>query len=403
MKELIFEVRSWWNALGSRCERTTMLLLILICLTNIFSTAVVQTLVVVSTASLLSCFTMNRSFTVRRTPLDLPYLVFVLTRLLSVLYSQYPKNSLTAIHIEFFFYIVFFLVTQSVRRNEISTTRLVAAIIVGAGVVAALIGVAKVSFHLALRGSSTSAGPYTLGTYLCFALPLALFMKASKEDYHHWRWFIILILCLGIVSTLDRLHMIAMTATILLAGLLSRKRVFAVAFVSALAICLFALSVRFRFDQIVDFHALMNGRDVLWKGAAMLITRHPFVGFGPRTFNEIFPLFQEMPVKGVGSWHNDFLQIYMESGLMGLIALLWLISAICLWGWRIVNSPTLPRQEQCMFVSILTSFGVLFVIGGLIDTLVGIVFRVLLGLFALLLRPAWHQRMGEFETDVPSR
>ena len=135
----------------------------------------------------------------------------------------------------------------------------------------------------------------------------------------------------------------------------------------------------------------------------MLITRHPLVGFGPRTFTEIFPLFQEMPVKGVGSWHNDFLQIYMESGLVGLIALLWLITVICLWGWRMLNSPTLSRQERWMFVSILTSFGVLFVIGGLFDTLVGIVFRVFLGLFALLLRPARRQRMGEFETDVSSR
>jgi O-antigen ligase len=387
MRELVFEVRAWWNALGSRCERTTMSLLILTCLTTVFSTAVVQTLVVVLTIALLSCFSTNRTFSLRRTPLDLPYLVFVLARLLSVLFSQYPKKSLAAIHIEFFFYIVFFLVTQSVRRNEINTTRVLAAVTVGTGVVAALIGVAKVLLHLELRGSSTSAGPYTLGVYLCFVLPFAIFPTNSRDDTRHRRWLIPLILCLGILSTFDRLHLVAMLGIILLAGLLSRKRAYIIAFVFAVILCQVALSVRFQIGEIGDFHTLMNGRDVLWKGAAMLITRHPLVGFGPRTFNEIFPLFEAMPVRGVGSWHNDFLQVYMESGLLGLAALFWLIIAAGQWGWRMLRSPSLPPRERWMFVSLLTSFGVLLVVGGLFDTLVGITFRVFLGLFALLLHP----------------
>jgi len=142
--------------------------------------------------------------------------------------------------------------------------------------------------------------------------------------------------------------------------------------------------VRVRMGQVSDFSALMNGRDVLWRGAVMLIDDHPLLGFGPRTFPAIFPLFDEMPVRGVGSWHNDWLQIYMESGLLALAAFGWLVYAVFMTGRRVVRSPSMLADDRQRALAIIISLGVLFLFGGVLDTLVGITFRILLGLFAVL-------------------
>ena len=362
-----------------------LLLLALICLTNIFSTAIVQTLVVALTVVVISSLLTDPSLSIQRTPLDQPYLAFVLARVISLLLSQYPDESLPALHIEFFYYVVFFLVTQSVRRNEPAVVSALVSLFLGAGLVAAVIATLKVGLEIAPRGSSTTAGPYTLGAYLCAALPLALLYPRPPRLSFYRNWVVPVGLCLGIVSTFDRLHWACMALIIVIAGMLTRKRALMAGLCVVLALSLLYPSVRVRVGQVSDASALLNGRDILWRGAALLIDDHPLVGFGPRTFQTIFPLFREMPVRGVASWHNDWLQIYMESGLIGLAAFGWLLYAAVKGGRRALRSPSLLSEERQRALALIMSVGVLFLIGGTLDTLVGITFRILLGLFAVLI------------------
>ncbi len=361
-----------------------LLLLALICLTNIFSTAIVQTLIVALTVVVLSSLLTDSSFSPRRTPLDIPYLGFVLARVISLLFSQYPAQSLPALHIEFFYYVVFFLVTQSIPRNEPVVVSALVSLLLGAGLIAALIAVMKVALGMELRGSSTTAGTYTLGGYLCAVFPLALLYPRPREPRFYRDWIVPLGLCIGIVSTYDRLHWACMVLTIILAGFLTRKRALTIGLSAILALSLLSPSVRVRVGQVNDSGALLNGRDVLLRGAIMLIDDHPLVGFGPRTFPAIFPLFDEMPVRGVGSWHNDWLQIYMESGLLGLAAFGWLVFAVFTTRRRALRSPSILAEDRQKVLALTVSLGVLFLFGGVLDTLVGITFRTLLGIFAVL-------------------
>ena len=115
----------------------------------------------------------------------------------------------------------------------------------------------------------------------------------------------------------------------------------------------------------------------------MLLDKHPLFGFGPRTFEQIFPLFDVMPVRGVGSWHNDYLQVYMESGLVGLSAMLWLVVAVYRQAWRFLRcQPSDPDRH--LVLGLLFALTVVFLVGGVLDTLVGILFRVLLAMFAIV-------------------
>ncbi len=371
----------------SHWERVAISLLVLVCLTAIFSTAIVQTLVVILFLVVLSWLVSGRSITIRRTPLDLPYLAFIAGRVVSILFSQDFSRSLPALYIEFFFYVVFFLVTQSVRRDEIAATHLLVSVLVGAGVVAALIGTFKVLLLQEPRGSSTTAGVYTLGAYLCAVLPLALVpTHADRGGWTRWlRWLVPLTICSGIVMTFDRLHWVGMAAILAAAAMIARGRKLLLLFYAGTALFLILPSVRLRLERMVEYGDFTGGREVIWAGASRMLTDHPIVGFGPRTFVEIFPLFDKLPVAGVGSWHNDYLQVYMDSGLIGLLPLLWLVLATYSYGWRLVRSPSLLSGERRLVLSLLVAIGVVFLLGGVLDTHVGIVFRTLLGLLAVLL------------------
>ncbi len=379
-------LRSWWESCGSRSERVALVVLSLVCVTTIFSTALVQTLVVTLTVVVCSGLVSVGSPVFRRTPLDAPFLVFILARVVSVFFSRDPAQSLPALHLEFFFYIVFFLVTQSAWQGGAAATWALTTLLLCAGMAAGLIGVLKVLLFEAPRGLSTTAGPYTLGAYLCPVLALALLLppRRGTRITEVVRSFGSLVLCLGIICTLDRLHWVAMTLVLLGAGLLTRRRMSFILLCAVGAAFVLLPQVRFRVVQASDSGALLTGRDVLWRGASMLLSSHPIVGFGPRTFTEIFPLPDLLPIRGVGSWHNDYLQVYMESGLLALVPLLWLIAATYRQGWRLLHSAAVPEEVRTLALALLAALSVTFLFGGMRDTLVGIEFRVLLGLFALL-------------------
>ncbi len=66
----------------------------------------------------------------------------------------------------------------------------------------------------------------------------------------------------------------------------------------------------------------LSDRDILLGTAKELFMKfeRPVIGYGPRTFHDIFTNREQLSDKGVGSWHNDFIQVYFESGFLGLAA-----------------------------------------------------------------------------------
>ncbi|MGA9119989.1 MAG: O-antigen ligase family protein [Bacteroidota bacterium] len=386
-QNLLPSLRVWWGSTQTRCERAMVSLLIAVSLVTIFSTALVQTLVVCLMIVVTSCTLFEYRGSWRRTPLDIPFFAFIAGRVLSIAFSQYPWRSISALRIEFLFYGVFFLATQAVRQEEEDASRVVMVGIVAAGVIGAIIGILKVVLEIEKRASSTTAGTYTLGAYLALVLPLAVFfsLESNRNLLKHWSWAVPLLFSIGILLTFDRLHWAAMGSILFVAALLSRKRMPFIVTAVALLALLTIPSVWGRFMQIFDLGENMNGRDVLWRGAAMIFTEHPITGFGPRSFPYIFPLFEQIPVRGVGSWHNDFLQVYMESGLLGLGPLLWLIVATYYHSVRWIRSGLGSPYRRGLVLTLLASVSVMFVIGGILDTIVGITFRILLAFLALLI------------------
>ena len=101
----------------------------------------------------------------------------------------------------------------------------------------------------------------------------------------------------------------------------------------------------------IDTPTTMSDRDILLLNAKEIFLEfeHPLLGYGPRTFTNVFSKRDLLADKGVGSWHNDYIQIYMESGFLGLISYLALIGFVLLTGINFLRKKK-PSPENKAFV-----------------------------------------------------
>src|SRR5205085_700131 len=236
------------------------------------------------------------------------------------------------------------------------------------------------------RITSTTSGYYTLGMFLTAVLAISVMLGKYNEIFIKrivW-WIVNLIFVLGILLTFDRIHWLGMTIAVLIAGILKERKLLIIYFAAVISAVLFYPAFYERFMNAVQ-EMKFSERNVIWKGAFMLAGKHPIFGFGTGTFREIFPLYNDIFDKGVSSWHNDFLQVYMEGGIVGLGAFLYLIVAIYVNGFK---SLKIFKQQNNNFYKDLTGALILsiltFLIGGFIlNPITTLLFLIVVGLLGL--------------------
>jgi O-antigen ligase len=129
----------------------------------------------------------------------------------------------------------------------------------------------------------------------------------------------------GIVTSLGRTN-IVIAILIFIIGIIAIK----IKVKYAIALLLFAIGISWfsfqlnvkEINQRIETPVQLSDRDILLGTAKELFMKfeRPVIGYGPRTFHDIFTNREQLSDKGVGSWHNDFIQVYFESGFLGLAA-----------------------------------------------------------------------------------
>jgi len=265
--------------------------------------------------------------------LTISVLAFGITRLITAFFSEFPKASSEIYLKEALFYLFFFSANfyfklfLPEKRSDMIRFFLLAA------VAASLTGIISFNLNFVERAQSFSSGYTVFSSYLLAVLPLLIFFpinnKVKKNQY--LRIGGIIIVALGIITSLGRTS-VAIAALFFIVGIALRKIrfkdiltiSFAVALLSLLSFHNNSLQLHGRIGNPVGF----SDRDILYKGAKEILFTHPILGYGPHTFKNIFPLFNEVIDKGIGGWHNEFLQIYFDSGVLGLLSFLFLISVV---------------------------------------------------------------------------
>ncbi len=259
--------------------------------------------------------------------------VFGLVRLISIFLSEYPQNSYESFYKEGLFYtsaaaIPFYL--KTLDKKSILTLML--AFIIGAAVMS-LVGSTRYFLNQVERAQAFTSSYAVFSSYLLAAFSVALFYpKKIKSNFHILLWSAVyIIILIGIVTSLGRAN-IAIALLILLSAILFKqiplKQIIVLGIFFLIGALIYIYNPPASMEQRVENITQLSDRDIIWQGAKEISLNHPLLGYGPRTFHEVFPFKERFADKGIGGWHNDFLQIYFESGIAGVISFIVLLFVI---------------------------------------------------------------------------
>ena len=94
-------------------------------------------------------------------------------------------------------------------------------------------------------------------------------------------------------------------------------------------------------------------REVLWQSAIPMIAAKPFFGYGLELFRYLTPEFFSLaPPTGIDA-HNFYIQVQFEMGLLGILALIWLLGSLA---WRIANGLRYDRNGILVIFTILVAY-----------------------------------------------
>lgn len=260
-------------------------------------------------------------------------LAFGVVRLISIIFSEYFDSSIVAVQKELLFYSTIIALSFYIKTFSRKELIRLFEIFIHSGAVVAIIGIILFSFGKVHRAQSFGSGYSTFSTYLVVVLMFVL----SLHSHFQLRSKITLwiaetsVIISGIVLAMGRAD-IAIALSLGLIIIFFRKITvgkLSIVLLAAFIIIFSALQFNNEESQKrVSNPTTLSDRDVLYEGFSDLAFEHPVLGFGPRTFHDIFPYKDKLADKKVGSWHNDFIQTYLESGVLALILLLLLIFTV---------------------------------------------------------------------------
>jgi O-antigen ligase len=204
-------------------------------------------------------------------------------------------------------------------------------------------------------------------------------------------WLLLLIIVVvGILFTFNRIHWALIVMIFFIFGVFRERKLVLIVSILAAIIVIAVPMFRERLVELIFFSRNLSDRDIIWQGASMIYSEHPIFGFGPLTFREIFPLFEKLVDQNISSWHNDYLQVYIESGAVGLIAFLWLGFSIFYCGIEIFLSKYVDTYSKDIAFALMLAMVVLYATG-IVGTFIfspisSLLFQLCLGILALTYR-----------------
>lgn len=349
----------------------------------IFSSAVMNLVFILILISYVFLCSSSKKVLYYKTTFDIPLVFFIIAKIISVFTSVSFETSAVIFYKDLPYYTLFFIFNTVVSKNYEKIFLNGMRVLLYASLIASVIGIITYLFNFSERAISLTSGYVTLGIFLTVSLSVFLFLQDEKYLFKNNLLFFtsVSILICGILFTFNRVHWIALILLLIIYSVYRKKYYYLlVTVIVAAAVFIFFPSFHDRFLKLIYIRDYMSDRDIIWKSAFSLITDKPVFGFGPNTFDLIFNLKNEIVDKLVGSWHNDYLQIYMESGLLAILPVLFLIISIYYYGFKTLKYNI---QYKHRLISLLIGLSVFFIFGGFLDYLGSLLFKILLSYYAV--------------------
>jgi len=276
-------------------------------------------------------------------------LIFGVVRVIAIIFSQYPASSIHSLYKEALFYLSFFALSFYLKALPLEKVIKAAYCFALAAIAMALLGLVLFNLKMVERTETFTTGYATFSSYMITALGFQLILPYNKSKKYNWiLWSLgTSIMLAAIVTSMGRTN-IAIAGLLIVAALFLKKftikSALLILLVTALISVLSFQNNKTELTNRVENPTAFSDRDIIFRAAKALVFEHPVIGFGTKTFHDIFPYKDQLADKGVGSWHNDFIQIYFESGLLGLISFLLLIFSV--WYFNIKFLRKLKDDED---------------------------------------------------------
>ncbi len=362
-----------------RLVASLQFMIILLALFSILSMFVVQ-LCVVCILFLTPLLIFKYGY--KRSEYDVIVFAFIFFRMISVFLSEYPDNSYVWFTKELPILLLYYPLSQIILHSGNHYRRILIDSLLISGILASLYGIGAVVMGIVERAQSTTSGYYTLGTFLTTLLALCmvlLFNKAKTTEGLN-RYYLIgaLVLLVGIIATYNRIHWVIVVFLIIYFGITRYRVLLYGAVIVGAVIILTVPSIQERVLQLL--HLKMSDRDILWKSGITKVIEHPFFGYGPYTFLNVFTDYDVLGDKKVGGWHNDYLRIIIESGFVGLVVLLSMIFTIIKRLYKKISAHVYDSYIKGIFFGFITILISSFTGSALFDILINVQWILLLSI-----------------------
>ncbi len=158
--------------------------------------------------------------------------------------------------------------------------------------------------------------------------------------------FSAVLIALSIFLSLSRTGIIALTLSMILFGLLivlkvNRSRGFSIMILFVLILCVvgwFGWEPIFeRFEKIRDVSGdIYEKRFEFWNDSINIIRDYPLVGTGFGSFSHIYPKYRSISSNYfLGHPHNDYLELFIDGGIIAVILFVWFIAAVLSRSYRV--------------------------------------------------------------------
>lgn len=275
---------------------------------------------------ILSIFWILDKFSEKKKAIDIfskVVFIFLIVRIISILFSNYPGDSNQAYYKDALFYFGFFSFDFYLKALDKKRLKVVVYSFAVAAAAVAFIGLFRFNLSLVERAQSFSSGYATFSSYLLTGFGVLVCLSIDIKKGFILKSILSALIFSAIITSLGRTNIATIIILFLAAFFLRKINFKSVAVIILLTVIFSAVSF---YNNSVEANARMeqpaslSDRDVLLKGSKDLFLelKHPILGYGPRTFKDIFPHKEMFTDKGIGSWHNDFIEIYFESGILGL-------------------------------------------------------------------------------------
>ncbi len=261
-------------------------------------------------------------------PLFYPILLFMVLRLLSIVFSEDYQVSASEWQ-KWWLPLTYFVVGLNINRLE--KAKGMVWVLVMAGGLVGIFATLKYFLSDVERTSSTTGAHDTLGNYLVFTGCLLLSQIAvnPKPLWRQLKAIVLLPLLSGLILTFARAAYLTCFVIVGVVGFVKKREIVLVfGALIVVFVVLWAAGPPIIKDRLTLSNPLFSSeRDILWRAGFEVLKEAPPWGHGASSFDFTFsPEYREQLIdKKIGNWHNLYLEMVLDSGYLTLLVLLWIL------------------------------------------------------------------------------